>query len=80
MLERVVEEYEGVLMKMLSGSSGSSAAEQSSQEDELQKTRGLMLRLLHVMEQLISYNKTPVLILDGLGKLRTESQIRKVRC
>lgn len=78
-LLRLVEEFEQAVIKMLDGSVRKTEEAPGSDQDDMQKIQELMLRLVHAMDQLVSANKTPVLVLDGLDKISTISQIRKVK-
>lgn len=78
-LLRLVEEFEQAVSAMLDGSAQRTEKDPSSDQDDMQNIQSLMLRLVHATEKLISANKTPVLVLDGLDKISTINQIRKVR-
>ena len=78
MLLRLATEFEEVVSKMVDGHTVKPMGDEQVKDDDMQAIQALMTRLVEAMNKLISVNKTPVLVIDGLDKLSTLSQIRKV--
>ncbi|XP_045167540.2 TPR repeat-containing protein DDB_G0287407-like [Mercenaria mercenaria] len=82
MLSRLTEEFEYILSKMMDGSTHTrddpESIPGSDVDNDAEKTRQLVQRLLSVLDKLISLGKTPILVLDGLDKIIKTSNIKKV--